>query len=196
MADLNPVGVFPWSFISHILGSDATYVRSWFNFWMLPAVSVVSFSAGESKAELDNAMKRVEKSIQELMDEGVPSQNIVVVGFSQGGALALYTSIHTKYKLGGFIPMATWLPLVKAEPIKTLPNPVNVDTPIFQVNGIADLVVPLYPAGEKTRKEMKKVFSKYTYKAFVGTHLTIGRYKLTIRSIKKWMKKNTNLKFR
>ena len=127
---------------------------------MMPAVSVLSPIPGESKDDLDAALLLVEDEIRDLIAEGVPSRNIVVSGLSQGGALTLYTAIHTKYKLGGFIPIVTWLPLRKVEPLTSLPTPVNRDTPILHMNGMADMIVPLWPAGKKTEKAMKEVSTK------------------------------------
>ena len=149
-ADKKPVGVLPPTFIPGL-----EFARSWFNFWMMPAVSVLSPIPGESKDDLDAALLLVEDEIRDLIAEGVPSRNIVVSGLSQGGALTLYTAIHTKYKLGGFIPIVTWLPLRKVEPLTSLPTPVNRDTPILHMNGMADMIVPLWPAGKKTEKAMK-----------------------------------------
>jgi predicted esterase len=55
----------------------------------------------------------VEEEIKKMIQEGIPSENIVLVGVSQGGALTLYTALHTQYKLGGFIAIIAWLPLLK-----------------------------------------------------------------------------------
>lgn len=151
-AEKQPVGVMPHTFIPGL-----NNVNSWFNFWMLPAISVLSPVPGESKDGLEKALKIVEGEIEELIELGVPSRNIVVGGRSQGGCLTLYTAMHTKYKLGGFVPIVTWVPLLQSEPPESLPEPVNKDTPILQLNGEADLIVPLVPAGEMTKKAMEKV---------------------------------------
>ena len=189
-ADRSPVGLPP-AFMP-----DIKLARSWFNFWMMPEMSVLSPIAGESKEDLEAALVLVENEIKDLIAQGVPSKNIVVSGLSQGGALALYTAIHTKYKLGGFVPIVTWLPLRKVEPITTLPDPVNKDTPIFHMNGMMDPIVKHIPAGKKTEKEMKKVFTRYTYKPIVGaTHSTTVN-PVTIPVLRKWLKENTNLKFK
>ena len=37
-------------------------------------------------------------------------------GFSQGGALALYTALTTEKALGGILALSSWLPLNKSFP--------------------------------------------------------------------------------
>ena len=194
-ADKHPVGVMPPTYVGQILGTGITSVPSWFNFWMMPAMSVLSSIPGESKDELDLALRRVEELIEELINEGVPSQNIVVTGASQGGALTLYTALHTKYKLGGFVPIVAWLPLLRVEPITSLPTPVNKDTPILHMNGMMDPIVPVYPAGIKTKQEMTKVFTNYKFKAVFGMTHSSTINPLTLRGLKQWLQQNTKLKF-
>ena len=178
------VAIFPPSFIP----GGLTKIRSWFNFWLKPAASVISPVAGESKSGLKVAMKWVEEEIEKMIAEGIPSENIVLTGLSQGGALTLYTALHTKYKIGGFIPIVAWQPLLKIEPPTSLPIPTNKDTPIFHLNGKLDPIVPLI-CGWKTSKAFKQVFTQYNLKMVVGTHTTsINR--LTIPKIYCWLKNN------
>ena len=43
--------------------------------------------------------------IKHEIDQGIQASNIIIGGFSQGGALALYTSLTSPWKLGrGHIP--------------------------------------------------------------------------------------------
>jgi len=48
--------------------------------------------------------------------EGISTENIIVGGFSQGGAVALYTALTSPKKLGGIVGLSTWLPLHKSFP--------------------------------------------------------------------------------
>ena len=162
--------------------------RSWFDFWALPGFSVISPFATESKKDLKEALLWVEKEIETMIEEGIPSENIVLMGMSQGGALTLYTALHTKYKIGGFVPIVTWQPLLIPEPPTSLPIPINKDTPIFHMNGIFDPIVPLI-CGWKTKAAFKKVFTQYSLDNVVGTHLT-SITSLTIPKIYCWLKNN------
>ena len=162
-------------------------VRSWFNFWQMPGVSVTSPNVSESKEDLERAMKWVEGEIEKMIQEGIPSENIVLMGGSQGGALTLYTALHTKYKIGGFIPLVAWQPLLMIEPPSSLPVPANKDTPIFHMNGALDSIVPLI-CGWKTSAAFEQVFTRYELKNVMSTHNPITP--LTIPKIYCWLKNN------
>jgi len=190
-AERKPVHMLPPTLVPGL-----QFARSWFDFWMMPGLSVLSPVAGESKEDLEAALGRVEQEIEYLLEQGVPSRNIVVAGLSQGGAVTIYTALHTRYKLGGFVPIVAWLPLRKTEPITSLPTPVNRDTPILHINGLMDPIVPVVPAGLKTKEEMNKVFTNYEFKAMVGTHTTTIPNPLNVPRLKSWLRENTNLKFR
>ena len=193
IAPRNPVSVIPPTQLFNInpILRRLYPLPSWFNFWMLPKDSVKSSIPGESKTDLNRSLHRIENIIEDLMSEGVSSENIVLMGFSQGGALTIYTAIHTKYKLGGFIPTITWLPLRKVEPIDKLPTPINKDTPILQVNGMLDLLVA-FNAGKKTKKDMEKVFTRYQFKGILlGNHAST--VDLAAPMIRRWIKENTNI---
>merc|ERR1711881_810480 len=183
MAPLEPVGVLPITFVPGL-----SFVRSWFNFWMMPGKAVISPTAAESKEGLERAMKWVEEEIKKMIDEGIPSENILLTGFSQGGALTLYTALHTKYKIGGFLPMVAWQPLLRPEPPSKQPVPVNKDTPIFHMNGKQDLIVPKV-CGSKTSAAFKQVFTRYEQRNVVGTHVT-NINAVSIPQIYCWLKNN------
>lgn len=51
------------------------------------------------------------KSLIEQESQSVPSNRIVIGGFSQGGAIALYTMLTSDTKYGGLLAFSTWLPL-------------------------------------------------------------------------------------
>ena len=163
---------------------------SWFGFFLLPAMSCVSPVAGESKIGLEKSLDAVESTIEEMMDSDIPSEKIVVFGYSQGGALTLYTATHTKYKLGGFLPIAAWLPLRKVEPVYELEeDPINIDTPILHITGLQDNIVPNDPCGIETSNDMQQVFKKYHLKPIVGGHTTMNFFNET----RKWIQQNTDI---
>ena len=171
-------------------GMEGSRNGSWFDIFLPPAMSVLSPIAGESKIGLENSLRAVESTIEEMMAGGIPSEKIVVFGFSQGGALTLYTAIHTKYKLGGYLPIVAWLPLRKVEPVYELEeDPTNIDTPILHITGTQDILVPNNPCGIETSNDMRQVFKNYHLKPIVGGHTTLNFFNET----KKWIQQNTDI---
>ena len=155
-------------------------------------MSIASYEGTECKEGLEEGLVRVEREIIALMMEGVYSQNIVLMGHSQGGCLALYTALHTSFKIAGFIAASAWLPLLKAESVLSIPTPINKDTPIFQINGGMDYLTPWKTLGKSCEMEMNKVFSHYTLKESALSYHENTINTCTTKIIRKWIQDNIN----
>ena len=107
--------------------------------------------------------------------------------------MTLYTAVHTKYKLGGFVPIVGWLPLRTSEPVTKLRTPVNKDTPILNLNGMLDPAVPWATASRGTDQEMKKVFTQYSLKGMVGTAHFTTINPVSIPIIRTWLREKTTI---
>lgn len=55
----------------------------------------------------------VKNLISEEEKQGIQSNRIMVGGFSQGGAVSLYTAFTLEKPLAGIIGLSTWMPLHK-----------------------------------------------------------------------------------
>ena len=85
---------------------------------------------------------------------GVPSERIIVAGFSQGGAIALHGSLRYPQRLAGVLGISCYLPL-PSEIAEGL-APANATTPIFMAHGTEDPVIPV-EAGKQSRDRLKKL---------------------------------------
>ena len=56
---------------------------------------------------------KVDSLIAEEIKSGIPASRILIGGFSQGGALSLYSSLNTEHKLAGIVALSCWAPLHK-----------------------------------------------------------------------------------
>ena len=83
----------------------------------------------------------LERFIDAQIALGIPSQNIIVAGFSQGGAVAYHTAIRSSHKLGGVLALSTYLPFSRLAGAEH--SGVNLTTPIFANHGSFDPVVPM-----------------------------------------------------
>ena len=53
-------------------------------------------------------------TVKELISsQDVPTDKVILGGFSQGGALALYTALTMDKPVGGIVGLSTWMPLHK-----------------------------------------------------------------------------------
>ena len=77
--------------------------------------------------------------IKEEINKGIPSNKIVLAGFSQGCAMALYIGLSFPQTLAGIMALSGYLPL--AENFLNFRNRANFNTPIFMGHGVWDPVV-------------------------------------------------------
>jgi lysophospholipase-2 len=87
-------------------------------------------SAEEDEYGIKQSRDFVIKIIENEIAGGIHPSRIILGGFSQGGAQALYTGLTSQYKLGGVFALSTWLPLHKTFPAAAANN---LDIHIFQV---------------------------------------------------------------
>ena len=79
--------------------------------------------------------------INEQITAGIPSERIVLAGFSQGGVMSLFSGLRFEKRLAGIMALSCYLPT--ADVLPTELSIVNRDTPILQQHGVQDDVVPL-----------------------------------------------------
>jgi len=77
--------------------------------------------------------------IEQEIKKGIPSNKIVLAGFSQGCAMALYIGLSFPQPLAGIMALSGYLPL--AENFLSFRNSANFNTPIFMGHGVWDPVV-------------------------------------------------------
>ena len=80
----------------------------------------------------------VHRFIDAEIERGVASENIVLAGFSQGGAVAYQAALTYPKPLGGLMAMSTYF----ATPELCKQTEVNAQLPILIQHGTADSVVP------------------------------------------------------
>ncbi|KAL5017451.1 hypothetical protein ScPMuIL_007040 [Solemya velum] len=70
--------------------------------------------------EDEDGIKRASDTLKQLIAEeeksGIPSNRIMVGGFSQGGAVALYTAFTLGKPLAGVVALSSWMPLYREFP--------------------------------------------------------------------------------
>ena len=101
----------------------------------------VTGSSKEDENGIKNSQHYVNSLIQKELDRGIAAERIVIAGFSQGGAIALYTALRYPKKLGGVMALSTYLPVKTKLAIEA--NPANAATPIFMAHGVFDDVITL-----------------------------------------------------
>ncbi|HVC36877.1 MAG TPA: alpha/beta hydrolase [Gammaproteobacteria bacterium] len=137
--------VFPHAPVRPVTLNNGYPMRAWFD------IVRIGLHQPRDKDGMLAARTTLEALIARENTRGIPAAQIVVAGFSQGGAVALYTGLQYKQKLAGIMALSTYLPLVEGFDFQI--SPTNSRTSIFYAHGTQDPVVPLQLA-EHTRNEL------------------------------------------
>jgi len=74
-------------------------------------IFAIEFDAQEDGPGIRETEAQIVKLIEHEMKQGVPSEKIVLAGFSQGGAMALHSALRFPHNLAGILALSTYLPL-------------------------------------------------------------------------------------
>lgn len=81
--------------------------------------------------------RNLESLVQAEAADGIDSKQVLIAGFSQGGAVGMLM-LRSKLKVAAILGMSTWLPLADEPPVLSAEN---ADTPVLMCHGTTDQVV-------------------------------------------------------
>lgn len=99
-------------------------------------------------AGIEKSEQAIVALIEREIGRGIAARSVVLAGFSQGGAMVLYTGLRFPERLAGILALSCYLPL--ADTFVAQCSKANAHTPIFMGHGTMDPVV-LPQRGESTR---------------------------------------------
>ncbi len=120
-------------------------MRAWYD------ITQRNFDQIEDEAGIRAAAQQIDSLIEQERDRGLSSARILLAGFSQGGAMALFAGLRYPDALGGIIALSCYLPL--ADRLTSEAAADSTRTPIFMAHGEADNVLP-YWIGQVTRDRL------------------------------------------
>jgi phospholipase/carboxylesterase len=127
--------VFPHAPVRPVTVNGGMPMRAWYD------IAGVDIAAKQDEAGIRESVAGVEALIAREAERGVPAANIVLAGFSQGGAIALSAGLRHAERLAGIVALSTYLPL--HEKLAGERSEADRDVPIFQAHGSFDPVVPM-----------------------------------------------------
>jgi phospholipase/carboxylesterase len=139
--------IFPNAPVRPVTINGGYAMRAWYDI-----IGIDRHSAQDEKGiRASDALVRA--LIQRENGRGIPTERIVLAGFSQGGAMALLTGTRYPEKLAGVMALSCYMLL--ATKFEAERSAANQTTPIFIAHGTQDPVVPLQ-LGEDTRQLLEK----------------------------------------
>lgn len=110
-------------------------MRAWYDVYAPDLEAMQDEKGIRSSALLTEELIAIEKK------RGIAANQIMLAGFSQGGAIALHTGLRHEETLGGIIALSTYLPLHQM--VAKERSQAGMQTPIFMAHGTFDNVIPL-----------------------------------------------------
>lgn len=148
----------PWQPIT-IQGGQT--LRAWYDITTLDAVSQ------EDTAGLSKSRQAIDELIHAEHAAGIPHHRILLVGFSQGGALALHTGLLYPKPLGGILGLSCYLPLAQQQINAT--ESANGQTVISLTHGQYDPLIPILFA-HQSYQHLVTLGYNVSWKTYPGAH--------------------------
>jgi phospholipase/carboxylesterase len=127
--------VFPNAPVRPVTINNGMRMRAWYD------IVGLDRRAAEDVAGFQDADTKIRELIAREVARGIPAGRIVLAGFSQGGAVSLYTAPRLAEKLAGVMALSCYLP--RESVLDAERKTANDATPIFMAHGQQDGVVPM-----------------------------------------------------
>ena len=134
--------VFPHAPVRAVTINQGMRMRAWYD--------IVPGSPLSGEDDIRASASMVQELIDAEKDNGVPTRNIVLAGFSQGGVIALHVALRATYSLAGVLALSTYVHNV--EHIENEVSLDSIDTPIFMAHGMGDPMIPIARAVSSRNK--------------------------------------------
>ena len=176
MLDLGPERpvryVFPNAPVRPVTINGGMAMRAWYD--------IVGLDGGLREAESD--VREVAGPIRELIERerarGLRASRIFLAGFSQGGAMALFTGLRYPQPLAGILALSCYLPV--AASLEAEMTEAGREVPIFMAHGTADPVVPV-TLGRKSYAVLQAAGCNVSWHSYPMQHAVIPEELADIR---------------
>lgn len=140
--------VFPNAPVRPVTLNGGMAMRAWYDLISMDR------DAPEDESGLRDCAAGIEALIDREIERGTPASRVVMAGFSQGGAMALFSALRYRHALAGVVALSTYLPLAAA--VMAERTEANAGLPIFMAHGEIDDVVPINFA-RNSRKRLARL---------------------------------------
>ena len=137
--------LFPHAPVRKVTINNGIAMRAWYD------IAAADLNSRADIAGVRQSQAQLEALVAREKTRGIAASRIVLAGFSQGGAIALYTAIRHQERLAGVIALSTYL--VNADRLIEEAAAVNRDLPIFMAHGTADPMVR-FEWGDTSRRAL------------------------------------------
>ena len=167
--------VFPHAPMRPITINNGMSMRAWYD------ISGMEIAQRQDEAGIRASIGLLGELIEREVTRGVPAANILLAGFSQGGAIVLAGGIRYPDKLGGIAALSTYLPM--AEKTDAEASAANHGLPIFMAHGMLDPTIP-HALGAMSRDYLLQRGFAVEWHAYSMAHQVCGE---EIADLRRWI---------
>lgn len=138
--------IFPHAPVIAVTINNGMRMRAWYD------IRQANLSERADLEGVRTSQAHVDALIAREVSRGIAARRVILAGFSQGGAIALYAGVRYAERLGGVIGLSTYL--VGFDRVAADASAANRDVPIFMAHGTLDGVVQLAWA-ERSRDALR-----------------------------------------
>jgi phospholipase/carboxylesterase len=174
-ASLSVRWVFPHAPVRPVTINGGFRMRAWYD------IAALDRSAHEDEAGIRESAEAVGALVRREREQGIDAGRIVLAGFSQGGAMALFTALRWPERLAGVVALSCYLPLAARLPAEA--HPANAAVPVFLAHGTFDPLVP--PAlGEASRDLLRSRGHDVEWRTYPMPHSVCAD---EVRDLRAWL---------
>lgn len=125
--------IFPHAPMMPVTINNGFVMRAWYD------IVAMDIGSQPDEAGIHASAKFLRDMIDEQVAQGMPSERIVLAGFSQGGAIVYQTGLHYEKPLAGLMTLSSYLPLADSLQAEKISQSTAV--PMFIGHGDCDQIV-------------------------------------------------------
>jgi phospholipase/carboxylesterase len=153
--------IFPHAPVRPVTLNNGMSMPAWYD------IKSIGTTRDVSMDDMEESRKQIEAFIGAEREKGMRDDQILLVGFSQGGAVAFHTGLRHPTPLAGIISLSGYIP-VPCETGSEYPA-ANAILPILVCHGTQDQVVPPVLA-DMALEHLKQQGFTYTFKKYDMEH--------------------------
>ena len=127
--------VFPHAPVRPVTINGGMAMRAWYD------IAGTDFDRRADEEGVRGSAGIARALVDEQIARGLAPERVVLAGFSQGGAIALYAGLRFPFRIAGILALSTYLPAPGS--LATQAHDANRDVPIFLAHGSQDPVIAL-----------------------------------------------------
>jgi phospholipase/carboxylesterase len=167
--------VFPHAPVRPITINGGMAMRAWYD------ISGMEIAQRQDEVGIRDSFRLLGDLIEREVARGIAAKDILIAGFSQGGAIVLAGGLRYPQRLGGIIALSTYLPL--AEKTDAEAERINHDVPVFMAHGMLDPTIP-HALGEMSRDYLAQRGYPIDWHAYPMAHQVCAE---EIADLRNWM---------